>query len=138
MFLLATLYRRSHILELTEINNYGNVEACLNQQTRSPFSVLARNATGIDNLEEQYQTSNVKESDGEGMFLKKDDPKVTALMQQAELLSSLAQKVNAENTEQSMENAWKVKPRNHNFSTNMKIAKCSELLLYMFRSFRIF
>jgi len=39
------------------------------------------------------------------MFLKKDDPKVTSLMQQAELLSSLAQKVN---TEQSMENAWKV------------------------------
>ncbi|XP_009148726.1 transcription factor MYB124 [Brassica rapa] len=105
---IAKRTRRSHILELTEINNYGNVEACLNQQTRSPFSVLARNATGIDNLEEQYQTSNVKESDGEGMFLKKDDPKVTALMQQAELLSSLAQKVNAENTEQSMENAWKV------------------------------
>ena len=29
-------------------------------------------------------------------------------MQQAELLSSLAQKVNADNTDQSMENAWKV------------------------------
>lgn len=29
-------------------------------------------------------------------------------MQQAELLSSLAQKVNADNTEKSMENAWKV------------------------------
>lgn len=48
----------------------------------------------------------------EGTFLKKDDPKVAALMQQAELLSSLAQKVNAENTDQSLENAWKV--RNHN------------------------
>lgn len=82
--------------------------SCVNQQIRSPFSVLARNATGIDSLEEQNQTSNVNESDGEGMFLKKDDPKVTALMQQAELLSSLAQKVNADNTEQSMENAWKV------------------------------
>lgn len=94
------------------MSNYGKVESCLNQQARSPFSVLARNATGIDSLEEQYQTSNVKESDGgEGMFLKKDDPKVTALMQQAELLTSLAQKVNADNTEQSMENAWKVKPR---------------------------
>ena len=42
------------------------------------------------------------------MFLKKDDPKVTNLMQQAELLSSLAHKVNSDNTEQSMENAWKV------------------------------
>ncbi|KAF3495562.1 hypothetical protein DY000_02057696 [Brassica cretica] len=40
--------------------------------------------------------------------MEKDDPKVTALMQQAELLSSLAQKVNEDNTEQSMENAWKV------------------------------
>ncbi|KAJ0256979.1 Transcription factor MYB124 [Hirschfeldia incana] len=109
---IAKRTRRSHILEHTEMSNYGKVESCLSQQARSPFSVLARNATGIDSLEEQYQTSNVKnvkESDGgEGMFLKKDDPKVTALMQQAELLSSLAQKVNADNTEQSMENAWKV------------------------------
>jgi len=110
------LYRRSHILDLTEISNYGRAEACVNQQIRSPFSVLARNATGIDSLEEQNQTSNVNESDGEGMFLKKDDPKVTALMQQAELLSSLAQKVNADNTEQSMENAWKVNQKTTNFA----------------------
>jgi myb proto-oncogene protein len=41
-------------------------------------------------------------------FLKKDDPKITALMQQAELLSSLALKVSEENTDQSLENAWKV------------------------------
>ncbi|KAL0885015.1 hypothetical protein Bca101_008997 [Brassica carinata] len=46
--------------------------------------------TRIDCLEVEHQTSNVKISDGEGMFLKKDDPKVTALMQQAEFLSSLA------------------------------------------------
>lgn len=45
----------------------------------------------------------------QGTFLKKDDPKITALMQQAELLSSLALKVNAENTDQSLENAWKVR-----------------------------
>ncbi|CAA7037596.1 unnamed protein product [Microthlaspi erraticum] len=75
---IAKRTRRSHILD-------QNVESCVNQLT-----------------------SNVKESEGEEMFLKKDDPKVTALMQQAELLSSLAQKVNADNTEQSMENAWKV------------------------------
>ncbi|CAH8353853.1 unnamed protein product [Eruca vesicaria subsp. sativa] len=105
---IAKRTRRSHILELTEMSNYGKAEFTLNQQERSPLSVLARNATGIDSLEDQYQTSNVKESDGGGMFLKKDDPKVTALMQQAELLTSLAQKVNADNTEQSMENAWKV------------------------------
>jgi myb proto-oncogene protein len=44
----------------------------------------------------------------EGSFLKKDDPKITALMKQAELLSSLAMKVNTDNTDQSLENAWKV------------------------------
>ncbi|KAK6133682.1 hypothetical protein DH2020_032592 [Rehmannia glutinosa] len=41
-------------------------------------------------------------------FLKKDDPKVLALMQQAELLGSLAIKVNTEKTDQSLENAWMV------------------------------
>ncbi|XP_042049090.1 transcription factor MYB88-like isoform X2 [Salvia splendens] len=42
----------------------------------------------------------------QGTFLKKDDPKVLALMQQAELLSSLAIKVNSEKTDQSLESAW--------------------------------
>nr|AGN52134.1 MYB-related transcription factor [Salvia miltiorrhiza]AGN52244.1 MYB-related transcription factor [Salvia miltiorrhiza] len=41
-------------------------------------------------------------------FLEKDDPKVLALLQQAELLSSLAIKVDAEKTGQSLENAWMV------------------------------
>lgn len=45
----------------------------------------------------------------QGTFLKKDDPKINALMQQAELLSSLALKVDAENVDQSLENAWKVR-----------------------------
>jgi myb proto-oncogene protein len=45
----------------------------------------------------------------QGTFLKKDDPKITALMQQAELLTSLALKVDAENMDQSLENAWKVR-----------------------------
>lgn len=45
----------------------------------------------------------------QGSFLRKDDPKINVLMQQAELLSSLALKVNAENTDQSLENAWKVR-----------------------------
>lgn len=44
----------------------------------------------------------------QGSFLKRDDPKITALLQQAELLSSLAEKVNSENTKQSLEDAWKV------------------------------
>ena len=45
----------------------------------------------------------------QGTFLKKDDPKISALMQQAELLSSLALKVDTENMDQSLENAWKVR-----------------------------
>ncbi|XP_010527883.1 PREDICTED: uncharacterized protein LOC104805146 [Tarenaya hassleriana] len=115
---LAKKTRISHILDLTTINHsgdmsYGKVESGVNQQIRSPFSVLARNGTGLDSLEEQNQTGTLKEIDAQdkgaqGVFLKKDDPKVTALMQQAELLNSLALKVNADNTDQSMENAWKV------------------------------
>lgn len=46
----------------------------------------------------------------QGTFLKKDDPKISMLMQQAELLSSLATEVNTENMDQSLENAWKVRP----------------------------
>lgn len=45
----------------------------------------------------------------QGTFLKKDDPKISALMQQAELLTSLALKVDSENVDQSLENAWKVR-----------------------------
>ncbi|KAL1191380.1 Transcription factor MYB88 [Cardamine amara subsp. amara] len=115
---LAKKMRRSHIPNITEITSYGDrshlkVDSGMNQQRQPPFSVVAHNATGRDSTEEQIQAGNVKESDGEDksnqeVFLKKDDPKVTALMQQSELLSSLAQKVNADSTEQSIENAWKV------------------------------
>ncbi|CAF2090634.1 unnamed protein product [Brassica rapa] len=102
---------RSHIKVNSGVNqhsSYGDrshikVGSGVNQQIRPPCLVLAHNE------EEKNQTDSVKESEGEDkeMFLKKDDPKVTSLMQQAELLSSLAQKVNADNTDQSMENAWK-------------------------------
>lgn len=47
----------------------------------------------------------------QGTFLKKDDPKVLALIQQAELLSSLASKVNSDKTDQSFESAWMVSRR---------------------------
>ncbi|KAL0657833.1 hypothetical protein Bca4012_078418 [Brassica carinata] len=96
---------RSHIKVNSGVNqhsSYGDRShiKVVNQQIRPPFWVIAHN-------EEKIQKDSAKESEGEDkeMFLKKDDPKVTSLMQQAELLSSLAQKVN---TEQSMENAWKV------------------------------
>ncbi|KAH0855492.1 hypothetical protein HID58_007953 [Brassica napus] len=94
---IAKKTRRSHIPDLKEITNYGDrshikVHSSVNQQHGGAES-----------------TDNVKENDGnQEVFLKKDDPKVTNLMQQAELLSSLAHKVNSDNTEQSMENAWKV------------------------------
>lgn len=45
----------------------------------------------------------------EGTFFKKDDPKIVALMQQAELLNSLALEVNTEKTDLRFKNAWKVK-----------------------------
>ncbi|XP_047322703.1 transcription factor MYB124-like isoform X2 [Impatiens glandulifera] len=75
-----------------------------NKQIRPPFTVLSQNIinsrkhVGDDGSNQKF----------EGTYLKKDDPKITALMQQAELLSSLAVKVKADNTIQSLENAWKV------------------------------
>lgn len=44
----------------------------------------------------------------QGIYLKKDDPKIIALMEQAELLSSLALKFDTENKDQSIDSAWKV------------------------------
>ncbi|KAF8048694.1 hypothetical protein N665_2432s0005 [Sinapis alba] len=113
---LAKKTRRSHVPDLKEITSYGDrshikVHSGVNhQQVRPPFSVLPHNATSVDSTEEQNQTDSVdgEQKGNQDVFLKKDDPKVTNLMQQAELLSSLAQKVNSDNTEQSMENAWKV------------------------------
>ncbi|XP_051146288.1 transcription factor MYB88-like [Andrographis paniculata] len=61
---------------------------------RHPFQVIAQN------------TPEDESNKVEGAFLKKDDPKVLALMQQAELLSSLAVKINSEKTDQSLESAW--------------------------------
>ncbi|KAG2283419.1 transcription factor MYB88 [Brassica napus] len=114
---IAKKTRRSHIPNLKEISSYGDrshikVHSGVNQQVRPPFSVLPHNAASGDSTEE-HQTGSVKDVEGkhkgnQEAFLKKDDPKVTYLMQQAELLSSLAHKVNSDNTEQSMENAWKV------------------------------
>ncbi|KAJ8569916.1 hypothetical protein K7X08_006493 [Anisodus acutangulus] len=68
---------------------------------RHPFAVLAQN------LHNAGTTENASDNKTQGTFLKKGDPKVHALMQQAELLSSLAMKVNTENTDQSLESAWK-------------------------------
>ncbi|KAI3497758.1 hypothetical protein L1887_33275 [Cichorium endivia] len=60
----------------------------------------------INNLTTQLHVKS-EEVSKDGSFLKKDDPKIIALLQQAELLSSLALKVNMEKTEESYENACK-------------------------------
>ncbi|KAM1300146.1 hypothetical protein EV1_011510 [Malus domestica] len=108
--------RRSHIPSLSEGDRL--LEQCgkMSQQLRAPFAVLIQNVHNVENLPDQNNVNGTKEvpvnavqkSKFHGSFLKKDDPKIIALMQQAELLSSLALKVNAENTDQSLENAWKV------------------------------
>ncbi|KAJ6430003.1 hypothetical protein OIU84_021421 [Salix udensis] len=108
--------RKSHIPSLAGSCNFGDRShpQCGNQQPRPPLAVLPQNFHGV-NMAAQHHVSSVKEvpidvqnSRIQGTFLKKDDPKITALMQQAELLSSLASKVSEENTDQSLENAWKV------------------------------
>ncbi|XP_030548191.1 transcription factor MYB124-like isoform X2 [Rhodamnia argentea] len=96
--------RRTQVPDLTEACNfgmisYGKSRVALDQQPRTPFSVV------VSNIHNNYAA---KDSKTERTFLSKDDPKVTALMQQAELLGSLALKVNTESTCQSLENAWKV------------------------------
>ncbi|WCJ27606.1 myb domain protein 88 [Euphorbia peplus] len=106
----AKKIRRSHIPDDTERSHIQ----CGKQQPRPPLSVLAQNIrdTQVDLRHDALEVNEVslrdQNSNTQGTFLRKDDPKITALMQQAELLSSLALKVNTENTEQSLENAWKV------------------------------
>ncbi|CAI9768014.1 unnamed protein product [Fraxinus pennsylvanica] len=105
----------------TETCNHGEklVQECgtANHLLRPPFAVLNQNFHNSEgNLLIQPHVNHMKEAivDGtannktHGTFIKKDDPKMLALMQQAELLSSLAIKVNSENTDQSLENAWKI------------------------------
>ncbi|XP_027360731.1 transcription factor MYB124-like [Abrus precatorius] len=110
--------RRSHIPDSAEKINFGDRShkqngIPINQQPRAPFAVLAQNSHNV-NMPDQHHVCTLKFSGYaqnnkiQGTFLKKDDPKISALMQQAELLSSLALKVDAENMDQSLENAWKV------------------------------
>ncbi|KAI4328406.1 hypothetical protein L6164_020763 [Bauhinia variegata] len=111
--------RRAHISASAAKINFGDRShkqcgTTTNQQPRAPFAVLAQNFHKVNNLQDQHHVCNAKftiddqNNKIQGTFLKKDDPKMSALMQQAELLSSLALKVNTENVDQSLENAWKV------------------------------
>ncbi|XP_043704676.1 transcription factor MYB88 isoform X2 [Telopea speciosissima] len=107
---------RTQILNLTENTKEGSLRQCVeNHQLRPPFAVLVQNLHNIGNLSaQQHVSNNIKAASNDGAddkgqvtFLRRDDPKITALMQQAELLSSLALKVNTDDTNQSLENAWK-------------------------------
>ncbi|CAI9092691.1 OLC1v1028008C1 [Oldenlandia corymbosa var. corymbosa] len=108
--------RRSHIPSTTEnCKQEVGKSGPTTQMCRPPFAVLPQNHKDESSLSGEQFVDDVKEasvdggnSQNQGTFIKKDDPKVLALLQQAELLSSLAAKVNSDNTEQSLENAWKV------------------------------
>ncbi|KAL7586140.1 hypothetical protein Lser_V15G37631 [Lactuca serriola] len=99
----------------------GNCTTTGHHQLRPPFAVLAHNidlsTTQLHGINKEVSKDAGSCNMGEGTFLKKDDPKIIALMQQAELLSSLALKVHTEKTDQSFENAWKVV---QNFLKNSK------------------
>ncbi|KAI7748383.1 hypothetical protein M8C21_034021 [Ambrosia artemisiifolia] len=89
-------------------------------QPRPPFSVILHNCDSLNTFTAQL---NVKRDEAleDGTFLKKDDPKIIALLQQAELLSSLAHKVNTEKTDESYENACKGSPDSSEYSTGSTV-----------------
>ncbi|KAF1889944.1 hypothetical protein Lal_00025274 [Lupinus albus] len=108
--------RRSHIRDYGAENigfgdrSHKQIGTPLNQQSRAPFAELSQNSHNVNILPGLlvYHAFAAQNNKIQGTFLKKDDPKISALMQQAELLSSLALKVDAKNMDQSLENAWKV------------------------------
>ncbi|XP_021746303.1 transcription factor MYB124-like [Chenopodium quinoa] len=107
-------FRREHIPNQAVNFNSGNMllkeYGLTRQHPRPPFAVLAQNVRNVDKSLVSTTKDALINGDKkfDGTFLRKDDPKVAALMQQAELLSSLAVKVNMDSTEQNLENAWKV------------------------------
>ncbi|PIA62604.1 hypothetical protein AQUCO_00200543v1 [Aquilegia coerulea] len=110
---------RTHILDITEsckLNERLHIKngTTENQLLRPPFTVLVQNSHDVNDLpaQQNFDSTSTATNDDENSkvqrtFLRRDDPRITALMQQAELLSSLAVKVNTENDNQSLENAWK-------------------------------
>ncbi|KAF5207882.1 Myb transcription factor, partial [Thalictrum thalictroides] len=110
---------RTHILDITENCKLNESRLHIKSGTtenhllRPPFAVLVQNSHDVNDLPAQQTFNNTSTASDDGnskvqrTFLRRDDPRITALMQQAELLSSLAVKVNTENDNQSLENAWK-------------------------------
>ncbi|XP_066400437.1 uncharacterized protein [Miscanthus floridulus] len=71
------------------------------QDARQPLATISSN--NQDNVDTVKSQNCVKR---EGNFLNKDDPKVATLLQQADLLCSLATKIKSDNTSQSLDEAW--------------------------------
>ncbi|XP_047324472.1 transcription factor MYB124-like [Impatiens glandulifera] len=106
---------RRDVSDSTESHSQGemsqnDVELKINPKQRPPFSVLVQNIHSLVEfpVPAELHTNIAGNDKVQETFLKRDDPRIIALIQQAELLSSLAAKVNEVNTEQSLENAWKV------------------------------
>ncbi|KAI0506989.1 hypothetical protein KFK09_013107 [Dendrobium nobile] len=84
-------------------------------RSRQPLTVLTQNFNNLRCLSAQCQLDSSKPTacdtiancEVQGNFLRRDDPKLTVLLQQAELLSSLAVKAYSENKNQSLDDSWK-------------------------------
>nr|CAB3458683.1 unnamed protein product [Digitaria exilis] len=81
---------------------------------RQPLATISSNDQhNVNTVTSQDLATTAKPSIGpehrvkqEGNFMKKDDPKVAILLQQADLLCSLATKIKTDDTSQSMDEAW--------------------------------
>ncbi|URE08527.1 Myb-like DNA-binding domain [Musa troglodytarum] len=103
-------YHISHPKEIVERHRklHGEHVSEQNQQ-RPPLAALVQNINSVNGLTNNTRGSlcDASNKDNQGTFLRKNDPKLTALLQQAESLTSLSMKVNAEDTNQSSDEAWK-------------------------------
>nr|BAJ92519.1 predicted protein [Hordeum vulgare subsp. vulgare] len=91
-------------------------EKSIRHDSRQPLSSICPDNQSVNIVKTQslVTKTSTKQLHGEeqscvkheGNFLKRNDPKLATLLQQADLLSSLATKVNTENTSQSMDEAW--------------------------------
>ncbi|THU53161.1 hypothetical protein C4D60_Mb10t11480 [Musa balbisiana] len=80
-----------------------NLEASSKENKGSSFDQSNKRVI----VQDGYAAAVARESSTSNKQIRRDDPKLTALLQQAELLTSLSKKVNAENTNQSFDEAWK-------------------------------
>ncbi|KAF0906851.1 hypothetical protein E2562_013246 [Oryza meyeriana var. granulata] len=87
------------------------------QDSRQPLAIVCQsNQDNVNTMDTQNlvaKTSSKQLFGGEqncvkreGNFLNKDDPKIATLLQRADLLCSLATKINTEKMSQSMDEAW--------------------------------